>query len=118
MTSVWTHLKTLLFVTILLSSSVLSAIVYTTPDRLSPVHHSLISCTILRSLSDLSFVIESMGGVATVPIPEMKRAFYTALDILAADAEYAKIMTIELCAGASGGEKPIMIISRQIHELN
>ena len=94
-TKIWTILKTLLFMTVMLSQSVLSTITYTRPSAAPPdperfATHSSLALTTLRTLSHLSFVITKFGGVTStsgVGFAELKRVFYSALDVLSADVE-------------------------------
>ena len=54
-----------------------------------PAHSSLALST-LRTLSHLSFVITKFGGVTSTSsagFAELKRVFYTALDVLSGDVE-------------------------------
>ena len=100
--NIWTILKTLLFMTVMLSQSVLSTITYTRPvsstaapqePERSATHtptHSSLALSTLRTLSHLSFVITKFGGVTStsnVGFAELKRVFYSALDVLSADVE-------------------------------
>lgn len=94
-TKIWTILKTLLFMTVMLSQSVLSTITYTRPSAAPPdperfATHSSLALSTLRTLSHLSFVITKFGGVTStsgVGFAELKRVFYSALDVLSADVE-------------------------------
>ena len=95
-TNIWTVLKTLLFTTVMLLQSILSTITYShplasvvTPSTHLPTHSSLALST-LRTLSHLSFVVTKFGGVtstSTAGFAELKRVFYTALDVLSGDVE-------------------------------
>lgn len=97
-TKIWTILKTLLFMTVMLSQSVLSTITYSRPVSSSAASpdperfatHSSLALSTLRTLSHLSFVITKFGGVTStsgVGFAELKRVFYSALDVLSADVE-------------------------------
>jgi hypothetical protein len=92
----------LLFTTIMLSQSILSTITYSSPpsSALPPLDsmrsfahlpsHSSLALSILRTLYQLSFVITKFGGVTSTSsagFAELKRVFYSALDILSADVE-------------------------------
>jgi hypothetical protein len=86
----------------MLLQSILSTITYsrpvtsaTVPPKFKqslthlPTHSSLASST-LRTLSHLSFVITKFGGVTSTSsdgFAELKRVFYSALDVLSADVE-------------------------------
>lgn len=100
--NIWTILKTLLFMTVMLSQSILSTITYTHPvsSTAAPLEpeqsatrmptHSSLALSTLRTLSHLSFVITKFGGVTStsgVGFAELKRVFYSALDVLSADVE-------------------------------
>jgi hypothetical protein len=101
-TNIWTVLKTLLFTTIMLSQSILSTITYSPPlsSTVPPLDsvrslarlptHSSLALSILHTLSQLSFVITKFGGVTSTTsdgLAELKRVFYSALDLLSADVE-------------------------------
>ncbi|KAF7796270.1 hypothetical protein EIP86_007445 [Pleurotus ostreatoroseus] len=109
LTIMWTILKTLLFTTIRLVQATLSVVVHvpqphiatastSTPPTTTSASPSALSLTTLHILSHLSFVLPQFGGVASTSnaeggFPELKRAFYTALDILSADsAESARFV--------------------------
>jgi hypothetical protein len=95
--NIWTILKTLLFMTVMLSQSVLSTTTYTpvssiaaSSDPERSATHSSLALSTLRTLSHLSFVITKFGGVTStsdVGFAELKRVFYSALDVLSADVE-------------------------------
>ncbi|KAH9480173.1 hypothetical protein JR316_0006771 [Psilocybe cubensis] len=82
--SIWMTLKTLLFTTIMLTDSVLSAAIYLSPQSFEVTPASLALQT-LHILSHLSFVISEFGGVTTTSqgFEQLKKTFYLALDILA-----------------------------------
>ncbi|TFY64171.1 hypothetical protein EVG20_g6041 [Dentipellis fragilis] len=89
-TAIWTVLKTFLFTTVMISQSILSTVVYTvppsTPSPSDPTAFSL-SLATLRILSHLAFVISQFGGITTASeggFSELKRVFYTSLDVLSA----------------------------------
>ncbi len=86
----------------MLSQSMLSTITYSRPlsSAVPPLEsvrpfahlptHSLLALSILRTLSQLSFVITKFGGVTSTSsagLAELKRVFYSALDMLSADVE-------------------------------
>ena len=65
---------------------------------LLPTHSSLALST-LRTLSYLSFVITKFGGVtstSSVSFAELKRVFYTALDVLSGDVEASETFAKDL----------------------
>jgi hypothetical protein len=107
--NIWTVLKTLLFTTIMLLQSILSTITYSRPVAppnfkryLAPVPtHSSLALSTLRTLSHLSFVITKFGGVTSTSsagFAELKRVFYSALDVLSVDVEasetFAKALSL------------------------
>lgn len=99
--AMWIVLKTMLFTTIRINQSVLTIVVFvpqpsparrtsraqlSTPSQSSPYALAL---TALHTLSHLSFALPQFGGVSSTSteggFPELKKAFYTALDVLSAD---------------------------------
>ena len=100
--NIWIVLKTLLFTTIMLLQSILSTVTYSRPmapavtppkfrpPLVYPPTHSSLALSTLRTLSHLSFVITKFGGVTSTSsagFAELKRVFYSALDVLSADVE-------------------------------
>ncbi|KAJ3529486.1 hypothetical protein NM688_g7849 [Phlebia brevispora] len=101
----WTILKTLLFTTIRLLQATLSLVISvpqpdmfstsrntSSTDRSTATSPSGLALTSLRILSHISFILPQFGGVTSIGttdggsgFPELKRAFYTALDVLSAD---------------------------------
>lgn len=80
----------------MLLQSILSTITYSHPVASPvtfPTHpptHSSLALSTLRTLSHLSFVITKFGGVTSTSsagFAELKRVFYTALDVLSGDVE-------------------------------
>lgn len=88
-------LKTLLFCTVMITEAGLSAVVYA-PPVLSHVAPSL-TLVVLRNLWHLAFVIEKFGGAGHGSFPELKRAFYLALDILAEFKVESEHFVQEIC---------------------
>jgi hypothetical protein len=95
----------------MLSQSILSTVTYSPPlsstlPALESVRsfshlptHSSLALSILRTLSQLSFVITKFGGVTSTSsagLAELKRVFYSALDILSADVESSETFVKEL----------------------
>ncbi|KAJ8463872.1 hypothetical protein ONZ51_g9966 [Trametes cubensis] len=78
-TSTWSILKTLLFMTLMLSQSILAAVVFVPnshSDATSPVSPHSIALNIMQVLAQLSFVMPQFGGVASTAeggLPELKR---------------------------------------------
>lgn len=101
----WAILKNLLFTTLMVNQAVLDALLFLQPIGSSNYKASNITSNIIRTLSALSFVIETFGGVASTggegpSFPELKRVFYMAIDITAADAivceEIVRVLISEL----------------------
>lgn len=72
-----------------------------------PSPHS-IALDALHTLSHLSFVMPQFGGVASTSeggLPELKRAFYMALDVLSASNVEATRFVEELCRHDSATAK-------------
>jgi len=113
---IWIVLKTLLFTTIMLSQSILSTITYSRPVSsavvpTTPLTHSSLALSTLHTLSHLSFVITKFGGVASTSsagFAELKRVFYSALDVLSADVSaseiFVKALSPFVAATSSVGE--------------
>ncbi|KAH9989689.1 hypothetical protein BJV74DRAFT_922453 [Russula compacta] len=153
--NIWTVLRTLLFTTILLSQSILSTITYTRPlssavashrPRQPFTHlptHSSLALSTLSTLSRLSFVITKFGGVtstSTAGLAELKRVFYSALDVLSADVEASEIfvkslnahgwstwalchdpfadVSIRVTASSSAGQRPAGLLTRARQAFN
>ena len=86
----WTILKSLLFSTLMIQQATLDVVLFLHPVKGFTVTASSICRRILQTLSSLSFVIEKFGGLASndgdrSSFPELKKVFYTAVDILATD---------------------------------
>ncbi|KAF8520802.1 hypothetical protein BU17DRAFT_46263 [Hysterangium stoloniferum] len=90
-TDIWRALKTLLFTHLLISLSILSSLVYLRPLKAGSEQpsSSTIAESILRSLYNQSFILSQFGGIVSSAdtFKELKRVFYTALDIIAADSD-------------------------------
>ncbi|KAI6030700.1 hypothetical protein F5J12DRAFT_918847 [Pisolithus orientalis] len=93
--SIWTILKTLLFSTIMIVEAGLSAVVYVPPE----IGHAApsLALAVLRSLYHLAFVIEKFGGAGHSAFPELKRAFYLPLDVLAGHKAESEHLVQQLC---------------------
>ncbi len=107
-TATWQVLKTLLFTTLMVLQSILSTVVFvpgpqsTASSSASPLTSSPYATALdaLHTLSHLSFVMPQFGGVASTSeggLPELKRAFYMALDVLSASEAEAGRFVQELC---------------------
>lgn len=104
----WNLLKTQLFTTIMISQAVLSTVVFVphpadvaTSATSSP---QALATAVLRTLSRLAFVIHQFGGVTASSaggFPELKRAFYMALDVLASDPAESERFVTEYCRSES-----------------
>jgi hypothetical protein len=82
----WLALKTLLFTTIMISTACLNTLLHTPPAKTGI--HSTLALTTIRTLFHLSFVLSQFGGVTTTAssgFPELKQAFYLALDMISVD---------------------------------
>ena len=75
----------------------LSGLVYV-PPALGHMAPSF-ALAVLRSLSHLAFVIQKFGGAGHGSFPELKRAFYLALDILAVHEAESEHFVQQLCEG-------------------
>ena len=82
----------------MISQSALSAVVFTHNHDSSPSPY-VIALEVLRILSNLSFVMPQFGGVASASegLPELKRAFYMALDVLSGSESEACRFVEGLC---------------------
>lgn len=82
--SIWTMSKTFLFVCVMLSEAVLSALIFLPPQPCD-ITPATLALQTLYTLSHLSFVISQFGGVTTTSqgFEQLKKTFYLALDILA-----------------------------------
>ncbi|KAI1793301.1 hypothetical protein LXA43DRAFT_971977 [Ganoderma leucocontextum] len=128
-TATWSILKTLLFTTLMLSQSILSAVVFV------PSPHEERACSsssgipspygialdVLHILSHLSFVMPQFGGVASTSesgLQELKRAFYMALDVLSASETEADRFVEELChdEGTAGKGKGVDNLPRSLSD--
>jgi hypothetical protein len=113
-TEIWKVLKTLLFSHLVVSQAILLSIQYLDPLLAGnglDLGPSSIACSTLRSLHHLSFVISQFGGVASSAesFKELKRVFYMALDIVAADPDPQRGPTFvrELLSHAQGYSLPL-----------
>ncbi|THH31473.1 hypothetical protein EUX98_g2725 [Antrodiella citrinella] len=107
----WSTLKTLLFTTIMIVQSVLSTLVYVpqppqekhaSSSSSDPSPHSF-ALTALHIFSHLSFVLPQFGGVTSTAqggFVELKKVFYTALDILSSDQTESEKFVRLLCDDA------------------
>lgn len=110
----WSTLKTLLFTMIMIVQSVLTTLVYVpqpepqqqdihasaSPDYPSPNSYALVA---LHIFSHLSFVLPQFGGVTSTAqnsFVELKKVFYTALDILSSDPVESQRFVRILCEDA------------------
>lgn len=132
---IWTVLKTFLFSTLMVQQSVLDGILYVPPPRLPynqssktnpPVQQtpSGLCCSILVTLSSISFVIATFGGVTAGAspnadgegrsFPELKRVFYMAVDILSANASASEEFVEHLIAGINSNYGRCIFILRMV----
>ena len=106
-TTLWKTLKTLLFTTIMLLQSVLPALLFIPYSSTSNTHHAHtpaspfdLALTALHTLSHLSFVLPQFGGVTSTSeggLPELKKAFYMALDVLSESPSRSDLFVHQLC---------------------
>jgi hypothetical protein len=108
LTQAWSVLKTILFATVMVQQSIVTATTYLPPPSpktmSSPepnVAPASIAWTLLQALSNLSFVITKFGGVTstarTSVFPQLRRLFYSALDVLSTDQSTSEKFVIGLC---------------------
>ena len=108
LTQAWGILKTILFATVMAQQSVITATTYLPPP--SPkfassletnVTPASLAWVLLQTLSDLSFVITKFGGVTTTArtsvFPQLRRLFYSALDVLSTNQVASEQFVISLC---------------------
>ena len=101
-TKLWTILKTLLFSIVMIQQAISSSMLYLPPSQSSWSSGSPrtlpsapeLSASILKALASLAFVIAQFGGVLAGAgvegndkgFPQLRRVFYTSLDILSSDS--------------------------------
>ena len=139
----------------MLLQSILSTITYSYPVTSAvpppkfkqslehPPTHSSLALSTLRTLSHLSFVITKFGGVTSTSsdgFAELKRVFYSALDVLSADVEASENfvkasslhgwstwilrhdtftdLSIQVEASSSTGERPMDPLTRARQAFN
>jgi hypothetical protein len=92
----WIHLKSLLFTAVMLLQSVTDSVLYNPfPANSNPT----LASRVLETFSHLSFISTKFGGVVARgegSFREYQRAFYTALDIIAASPPCGEEMIIRL----------------------
>lgn len=99
-TATWQVMKTVLFTTLMILQSILSTVVFVPHPHGEQYAPYAIALEALHTLSHLSFVMPQFGGVASTSeggLPELKRAFYMALDVLSASEVEAGRFVQELC---------------------
>ncbi|TCD60595.1 hypothetical protein EIP91_009826 [Steccherinum ochraceum] len=124
----WSTLKTLLFTTIMIVQAVLTTVVYVPqPTQETPAHTSAttpipsahsFALTALHIFSHLSFVLPQFGGVTSTAensFVELKKVFYTALDVLASDAGESERFVRMLCEDTRSQESSHKLPSRFLH---
>ena len=109
--AMWNTLKTLLFTNIMIVQAVLSTLVYVpqppqeshaSTSQPSQTPHSF-ALTALHIFSHLSFVLPQFGGVTSTAqnsFVELKKVFYTALDILSSEPTESERFVKILCEDA------------------
>ena len=114
-TATWSILKTLLFTALMISQTVLSGVIFIPNEGDSKSARSpySIALDVLHVLFSLAFVVPQLGGVASTSegLPELKRTFYMALDVLSESELEAVRFVNELCRniGASGKGKGTLV---------
>ena len=104
----WGALKTILFATVMVQQSVVNATIYLplpsskSVSSLEPdVTPPSLALVLLQTLLNLSFVITKFGGVTsttrTSVFPQLRRLFYSALDVLSTNQPASEKFVIRLC---------------------
>lgn len=108
LTLAWDVLKSILFATVMVQQSVVTATIYLPPSSteimslLEPhITPASLALLLLQTLSNLSFVITKFGGVTstarTSVFPQLRRVFYSALDVLSTNQAASEKFVIGLC---------------------
>ena len=108
LTHAWGVLKTILFATVMVQQSIITAMIYLPPPSSktvlpleSNVAPASLARLLLQTLSNLSFVITKFGGVTstarTSVFPQLRRLFYSALDVLSTNQVASGNFVISLC---------------------
>lgn len=108
LTQAWGALKSVLFATVMVQQSVVTAAIYLHPPSttaMSPLDPNITPASLaqllLQTLSNLSFVITKFGGVTstarTSVFPQLRRLFYSALDVLSTDQAASEKFVVSLC---------------------
>lgn len=108
LTQAWGVLKTVLFATVMVQQSVINATIYLPPPSsktISPLEPNAtpapLAWLLLQTLSNLSFVITKFGGVTstarTSVFPQLRRLFYSALDVLSTNQPASEKFVTSLC---------------------
>ncbi|EJD40903.1 hypothetical protein AURDEDRAFT_186859 [Auricularia subglabra TFB-10046 SS5] len=86
--SLWTAFKTLLFATTLIKQSMLSVLIVE-PHSSAPA----LAAIALRTFASLAFVLAQFGGIAAPGgVPELRRAAFNALDVVATDGAESDVL--------------------------
>ena len=104
----WGTLKTILFATVMVQQSIINAAIYLPPSSSraissleSDVTPPSLALVLLQTLSNLSFVITKFGGVTsttrTSVFPQLRRLFYSGLDVLSTDHSASENFVVQLC---------------------
>ena len=108
LTQAWGILKSVLFTTVMVQQSVVTAAIYLPQPStkiVSPLEPDVTPASLalltLQTLSNLSFVVTKFGGVTstaqTSVFPQLRRLFYSALDVLSTDQAASEKFVISLC---------------------
>ncbi|KAF9649000.1 hypothetical protein BDM02DRAFT_3095428 [Thelephora ganbajun] len=108
LTQAWGVLKTILFANVMVQQSIITAAIYlppplskTTSSLESDVTPASLAWVLLRTLSNLSFVITKFGGVTSTArasiFPQLRWLFYSALDVLSTNQAASEKFVVRLC---------------------
>ncbi|KAH7100374.1 hypothetical protein BKA62DRAFT_771642 [Auriculariales sp. MPI-PUGE-AT-0066] len=101
-TSIWTAFKTLLFSIALIQQSILTVLVYDGGSA-APA----LGAIALRSFSSLAFVLAQFGGIAAPGgVPELRRAAFNALDVVASDGAESDVLVRALVQDLQNSSLP------------
>ncbi len=110
----------MLFTVIMIVQSVLSNLVYVPqPESVSASRESesspfAFSLSVLHLFSNLAFILPQFGGVTSTAeggLPELKKVFYTALDILSADPAESRRFVRELSEANAEGAVLVFVLN-------
>ncbi|KAG8983105.1 hypothetical protein FRB93_007662 [Tulasnella sp. JGI-2019a] len=120
-TEIWNILKTFLFSTVLISQSILATLTFEAVPRGDDsrfMSTTQLVSSIVNTFFHLAFVTSKFGGGLTSSgggFPEQKRAFFTALDIMASDGHQTAALITRLHTHITTTQLPEMHPVRQAH---